>query len=321
MESSELVLGNYFATLQAERKHDDKFGPSDTGRVCDRRSAFRLQEIPPSDPPGHAMTVADVGSMLHLAWASIMEKNHPGSLFEHPVRIPGLRDGRADCIDTLEPAVIDLKTVNVFRYDAWHDAGGPPEGIWQQVALYAYGFTTDPNCHPELADAQWWLHVDALCREDGRVTRYSRPYDESYAVEALARLVWDAEELGSTPWTQVAPTAGVWCKTCPWRTACLGPDDVPQPAHVTDPAAVVATAEEYMALRAQITDLEARKTKCLAQLGDANGQYGEVFVGYTNPKPGGAMDWKALRAGFVEAYGEHALPKKTAPRARIVRRA
>lgn len=306
------VLAAHFAERQAGRDRS-ALGPSDTSRVCDRRTAFALQDTPTTDSP-YTLTAAEVGTMLHSAWGSIMAEAHtPGLLIEEPVTVPGLRPGSADMIDPGDFTVTDLKTVGARRFDSWYDGGGPPESVWQQVALYAYGWLL---ANPD--DADWTLIVEALCRETGRVRQYSRPYDEEYAAAALQSLVDAQERLRSTPWDEVGARAGVWCSSCPWRTPCLGPDEKPEPAHVSDPEAVEAAALEYLDLRRQINELEDRREKLLAEFGDADGTYGSVSITWT--KQSEQVDWKEARRLLVEEHGIP-LPIKGMTRRRIVKRA
>lgn len=304
-------LADLLNRYESDRKDDRQaaaLGPSATSVACRRQTAFGLQDVTPTDRPP-TVTAATVGTMLHevvaarwLAWAD--ERGYaPGEFtVEERVTVPGMpRDGTTDVVDRRLKLVRDLKTVNRFRFDAWLNAGGPPDSVWQQVGIYALGVGADPS---------WALVVDALCRETGRTYTYVADFDRDAATAAVERIATLDATLRSVPVMDV-PADGKGrdtfpCDRCPWATLCLGPDG-PEPVH-PDAATVQAAADRYLEAGRHVSEWEAEKARARAEIGDATGTFDTVKITLTTPKP--AVDWKALRAGWVEAFGEDAIPTK-----------
>lgn len=250
------VLARWETDRQSQRD-GTKVTPSDAGSLCRRQTAFRVNDVPRSDDPD-PVTVATVGSLLHTAIALLWE-NHPDNqtlATEYALPQGGTLDTLRGTTNRRE--VRDTKTVSRSKFDAWAAADGPGEGVWQQVAEYAGRYWESALG----GDTTYTIHmaVDALCRETGRCATYWREWTpDLYA--AAQRTLASVEALRGTDPMDVPASRdgrGDWlCNTCPWLTACMGPDDSPAVASLDAEQAANAAAD-YVAASLAKRDADAR---------------------------------------------------------------
>lgn len=248
------VLAEYERQRQADRDHT-RLSASGNDPLCDRQTALRLAGTEPSDPT-EPVTAATVGTLIHLGMTEVWTQVDPDAYTEQRGE-----HGTADVVHHGDLLVRDLKTVNQYVFDQWAEAGGPPEGVWNQLRIYAHDNDAAPG---------WQLVVDALCRDDGRCATYTRPYHPTEGEDAVADLGTLGEALGDPdqdPW-QVEPTGAYgpdWvCERCPFRTPCgrgTRPRDVAPP--LDDPTITEAVADY---LHAKELEAEAKRLKGRAKV-------------------------------------------------------
>jgi hypothetical protein len=195
-------------------------GPSDAGE-CRKRIQYR--ERPPEGfvPDEEDKTGAALGSMIHrLYYEHIGPKLYPWCTFEEPVTIPGLdRRGRLDRYDPVTATVEDGKTAGSWKWDRVGDSG-PPEYDWEQAFMYAYA-----KIHAGFRVRT--VRIRYISRANGADEVFERPYDETYAKEAIGKLldILTALDLGEDlPRDRSGPSTDPLCRRCFARVDCWNLD-------------------------------------------------------------------------------------------------
>jgi hypothetical protein len=152
-------------------------GPSEIGG-CRRRLWHRIQQTPITNEDTLGLA-AWMGTAIHERIQRRIKHEDPFGkrfLVEHEVEYDGLM-GHVDLYDMQEQEVIDWKTTtkkNLGRF--------PSAAQRQQVQLY--GYLMEHN-HRPVAN----VTLVALARDGNEldIKQHTEPYDERYALEALAR--------------------------------------------------------------------------------------------------------------------------------------
>ena len=196
-------------------------GSSEAGHPCDRRLAYRLHGVPPTNLRDTMRLLS--GSEAHAELAGIFTRLGQRSgrfLVEQPVIYKTI-PGQVDLYDRLNGTVIDFKTTTLKRLRQIRTEG-PPRAYQVQLMLYAAGLRElgeDPRRVALLYLAIDGELTDAFC--------WQRPVDITLADDATERL---ARLAGVRPEdAQAVPD-----RLCPWcahfrpgsvdlATGCPGP--------------------------------------------------------------------------------------------------
>lgn len=297
------LLADWEADHQGQRD-GTRVTPSDAGALCRRQVAFRLNAVPQTDQPD-PVTVATVGSLLHIGIARIWEEYDQRHVMGTEVEL-----GEGGTMDTLRAVTSarefrDTKTVSRSKFDAWEDADGPGEGVWQQLAAYGGRYLRGAGLDPDEVHAT--MAVDALCRETGRCATYTREWTKEAADAAEGTLRSVAALRGTDPLDVPASRTGHgdWlCDACPWLTACMGPDQRPRVAAL-DEAQAVDAASEYVHWTRVARDAEA-KAKAAK----------EVLRGAEGTIPGFVVQWTEVPPSEVAAFTRRGYTKLSVRRVR-----
>lgn len=215
-------------------------GPSEMGTACNRRLAYRLLGVDPSNTDSDPWA-AIVGTSVH-AWlddAFRRENERTGEerwLCDVKVELTGYMRGSVDLYDRKTATVIDHKVLGTTTMRKFK-AEGPSAQYRTQVHLYACGLRmAGANVQHvaiaawsrtgQLKDAAWW----------------SEPYDEQVVEDALARL----DALRTTTATLGAaalpliPTTDANCMWCPFFLPGVTDATEACGGHVAEPTAAPA---------------------------------------------------------------------------------
>ena len=183
--------------------------------ICPRQTAFQALGEEPTHPERlHVPAANTVGTMLHEVYASFW-KRQPRTIVETPTAY-----GTPDVVlldDGGEVTQVrDLKTVGTRKMRGWIRADGPPDHVWDQLAIYGYasGATEDST-----------LVIDALARETGEAATFTTPYDPAWGARVAEALEAKAQDMTARPGLQ-QPTNGrtgddAFCRRCPFQGYCL----------------------------------------------------------------------------------------------------
>ncbi|XTZ13942.1 hypothetical protein ACQSSU_20810 [Micromonospora echinospora] len=209
-------VAKHNTAARAERATDQwQVSPSDVGS-CPRQVWYR--ESPPAgyEPLPEDTRKADAGTCMHAGLTEARAALYPWRQHKVRVTIPGLdRDGEADEYDPITATVEDWKTSGKATWD-YIGVYGPREKAWKQAFIYAYA----------LVCAGWpvtRVRIRYIHRETGAEETFTRPYDEGYALAALAELVNLVTMLdaGLEPIrTGRGPDVDPLCDRCPARAHC-----------------------------------------------------------------------------------------------------
>ena len=202
------------------RSQQKRIGPSEIGEPCTRRLAYKLLDLPPSNPrPGSWKPT--VGTAVH-AWLEQALRGHDETnthdrfYLEERVTVGQVNgtdiDGSCDVYDRVTATVIDWKIVGAEALRRYR-LNGPGEKYRIQTHLYGRGFANRdlpvdnvaiyflPQ-NGELGDGHYW----------------TEPYDPQIAVDALTRLetVAGVATSGGVHALPLLPTADSFCTYCPW---------------------------------------------------------------------------------------------------------
>lgn len=258
---------------RSQHRDHSKVTPSATATLCMRQAAYRINDVPQSDSPD-PVTVATVGSLIHAGVALLWDEDAHTLATEFPLAAGGQIDAVRAVTNRRE--IRDLKTLSRSKFDAWQANDGPGEEVWQQLAEYASRYRAELGDQPVFA-----LIIDALCRDDGRTATYEREWDEEQG-EAATRTLARVEALRGLEPLDV-PTSrigrGDWlCDSCPWVTACMGPDDrTPELAELTEDQAV-ELAGDYAKWSALAREAKAKAEAARNMLQGVAGRVGEWEV-------------------------------------------
>lgn len=213
-------------------------GPSEAGTECDRRLAYKMLGVSPSNT-GSDPWAAIVGTSVH-AWldaAFLGANDRDGAerwLCDVKVTVADMR-GSVDLYDKKTGTVIDHKVLGATTLKKFK-ADGPSEQYRTQVHLYACGMRSAGANVQNVAIAAWSRTgqlKDALW--------WSEPYDEDRVYRVLARLdALDAttKALGTAA-LPLIKTGPAYCMWCPYylpgvtdiEDACAGHDAGANPTH------------------------------------------------------------------------------------------
>lgn len=218
------------AILAIPRSQQVRIGPSEVGNPCDLCLGRKLAGVP--ELPGPAAWIPTVGTAVH-AWLEetfvVLNRDHPAGhiryLLEQTVSVGEIDGteitGHCDMYDRLNAIVVDWKTVGPHRLKAYR-AHGPGPTYRAQAHLYARGWTRRglPVDHVAIA----FLPRN---EELHRAWFWSEPYDESIALDALARADALAKAIRHAGAGAVLPslTALPGCDSCRRYVPGAGPFD------------------------------------------------------------------------------------------------
>lgn len=269
-------------------------GPSDLN-ACPKAVEYR--ENPPADyePVETDRSGAWIGSLLDGALKRARKVRYSWRRFDVPVHVPGLDSpGEADEYDPIIGRVVDYKTAGKWKWDRLGE-DGPPEGEWEQLAVYGLGLE-------EAGEHVTELEIIALNREKGHFESFRRPYNRNAAIAALSRLhaMMDALHAGrSLERSRLGPTTDSICaRFCPAVRHCWNLDEVPEDRTpeswllVHDDATIEQILTDYVAASAQETPAKNTKSYLSKALltGIPEGRYGDITLKWTggnvlDPKP------------------------------------
>lgn len=184
----EAGMANHPRTLQTA------IGPSEIGVECDRALIHKLAMH--EEPPSVHAWKARVGTFAHAGLQQDLEVDnakldHPRWLLENRVHVGDINSqpvyGNCDVFDTWTETVGDWKTVGPTRLRTYK-ANGPGQQYRVQAHLYGRGWQ-QAGWNPS--------HVMIVFLPRNGTLRerhvWSEPYDETVAVEALARATGRAQ--------------------------------------------------------------------------------------------------------------------------------
>lgn len=285
---TDVKLHDILASFEAARQSERPSGLTASGLhpICSRQTAYDLQGVPKTDDEP-AVSAATVGTMLHAWYEDYWRTTDPGAMVE----VRGAH-GQPDVYRPDVPELRDLKTVNRYKFDAWAAQNGPPEDVWDQLAIYGYDV--------DLADDAD-LVIDALCRETGRAATYVASYAREWGSNVVAELERVSANLstinpGDAPVDGREGRGDYFCDRCPWRTACLGEAGEPYRGQY-DEATVVEAAAEYE--RGSLMEKEGKDMKKRAKsvLAGITGRYGDYDVKWVERTVG-----ESFREGYTMRF-------------------
>jgi PD-(D/E)XK nuclease superfamily len=223
------------ASVTSARSRQVPLGASEIGDPCDRKLAYRMARVRPSnltDP-----LPALVGTGVHSVMADLFGTLDAGAgrfLVEERVMYRGV-PGTVDLYDRLTHVVIDWKTTTLAKLKRIRHEG-PPSRYVTQVHVYAAALVASGEDPFTVAIA--YLPVDGTLAD---MWVWQTPFDRDVADAARERIARiRVPELTSTsggvidPAT-VTPTPSALCPWCPYHqrsatdlsTACSGKDATP----------------------------------------------------------------------------------------------
>lgn len=298
---------------QAERSN--RLGPSDAGK-CRRSLAYRLHNVEPTEVV--ESKAALVGTLLHLAYAQVIDGTEEGREAEVEIEIAGLsRSGTADNVHWIDRVVTDLKTLDPSRFDAWKDHG-VPEQVWEQIGLYALGLADKSG------KDDWLMAVAALDRRSGRMMDFVQEWDRDWAEGIRDHLVWlEQSLLDNDP--EAAPKDGKGrgsapCSYCPWLTRCLGAAD-PEPVEAIELTEIEKirareAAAEYLDALAIKNAADARQKAARQTLAGISGDVGGFEIRWSGGRDKTEADVPAALE-LLEQLGA-AIPEKSSTTAKRI---
>lgn len=279
-------------------------GPSDFG-ACRKQIEYR--ERPPEDyePVEVRKSAAILGSMLDEGMTRARRRRYPWRQYHRPILVPGLdREGEADEFDPIIGRVTDYKSAGEWQWDRVGESG-PPERVWKQVQTYGLGL----RAAGEKVETVEVIYLD---RNGGLLEPFRRPYDEAYALLAVAELhvIIETLEAGlGLPRDRSGPTLdGICANHCPAVRHCWGLDDVPDDRTpegwllARDDEQVADLLAAYLAAHGLVSPNDRRKKEIrVALTGVEEGRYGDATLGWTGGGPG---EWVPDLDARVEQLAE-----------------
>jgi hypothetical protein len=173
------------ASHRAPRSQQQALGPSEIGEVCPRKLAYKLMRHTESNTDSDPWA-SIVGTAVHawLADAFLAANARLGRiryLVEQRLVIRGALTGTCDLYDADRQMVIDHKVPGVTSMNAAKKNGPSPTYI-AQAHLYGYGYV---QLGLPVKDVALALYPRAGMLSGLWV--WTQPYDESVALQALAR--------------------------------------------------------------------------------------------------------------------------------------
>jgi hypothetical protein len=252
MRKEDLLTALIAADNKRSRSQQTAIGVSQLGG-CRKQVWLKLQGTEPTNQP---MRIASImGTSIHSTIEAALQDS--GLMLEYRVEVDGFPPATIDCYDPATKTVTDFKTIKL---------SGVPYFITKQkryqIHSYAFlltkaGFEVDT------------VQLIGIPRDgnDSQLIEHSEPYDESIALEAFAWLA-EVEAMTSAPAPEMS---GSFCRDyCPFYGACLGKDKDLSGEAITDDVKAQA-ASDYVALSAQIKDLEKLQAAAKAELEGVSG--------------------------------------------------
>lgn len=264
---------------------------------CEREQAYKLAEVPPSDPALAFDTEsrqALIGTWIHEKYLPFFAAELADGQVEMPVRLEvpifdpetgaWVRDqvvnGTTDLYTSvMGGGVIDLKTLGAYLL-----GGVEHDGVRDEHRSQVRGYAT--------AIRQWgtpvawvaWLYMD---RANGEVAVHIEPFDEEAEAateEQVRHLVRLSAAPDAAPRGHRGPGLSWVCDGCAWLRECFGPDAEPGDSsalQVHTAPEVAFAAEKYAEIRAQIGPLKKDQEMYGAMVGRPKpGVYGPMTVTY-----------------------------------------
>jgi len=253
MRKEDLLTALIAADNKRSRSQQTAIGVSQLGG-CRKQVWLKLQGTEPTNQP---MRIASImGTAIHSTIEAALQDS--GLMLEYRVEVDGFPPATIDCYDPATKTVTDFKTIKL---------SGVPYFITKQkryqIHSYAFlltkaGFEVDT------------VQLIGIPRDgnDSQLIEHSEPYDESIALEAFAWLA-EVEAMTSAPAPEMS---GSFCRDyCPFfGELCQGiPKDLSGEA-ITDDVKAKA-ASDYVALSAQIKELEKLQSAAKAELEGVSG--------------------------------------------------
>lgn len=336
MTAPKLATAAHAVDRRRRRSRQRKLGPSSVGK-CRRQAGYKLHGVKPTDDDSNRMA-AILGTWLHRGALDALRRE-AAALVEVALEDDRLR-GSADLV-YLDPAtagplglpagddvctVEDVKTRSTYTMDRARTYGPRPAEVWQ-VHLYADLLRRGRAKRKPLQGVEVpveRVRLRFLDRNDGSEHVWEQPYDPQVTADALWWLD-EVERSGSPdelPRDEAGPGLSVVCDSCPFLTACWGPerpDGRPrQVLLVRDDEDAARYARELLDARqrkAAATDDEKAARAALA--GTPDGLYGAVELVNTPVKGRTSVDLDAVREVW-QAAGLGELPEKVGkPSARL----
>lgn len=196
-------------------------GPSELGTPCTRRLAYKMLDLPETNPRPGAWKPT-VGTAVHTWLEGAMAAHNDSHVtdrfyLEERVTVGQVGgvdvSGCSDCYDRITATVIDWKVVGLAGLKRYR-IDGPGEQYRRQAHLYGRGFVAAGQPvdrvgivflpqNGELTDCHYW----------------SEPYDETLAVETLTRAnaVHDLVSKAGVHALPLLPTYDAYCTFCPFH--------------------------------------------------------------------------------------------------------
>jgi hypothetical protein len=287
------------ANRDSQAKRGDRMwqvSMSDLGG-CPREAAYRLAEVPPTDPELAYDTEARqalIGTWIHekflpyyaaeLATADVeMPVKLEVPIF-HPVTGEFVRthvvEGTTDLYTSvMGGGVMDLKTLGAYLL-----GGVEHDGVREEHRKQVRGYAT--------AIRQWgmpvawvaWLYMD---RANGEVAAHIEPFDEDAEAateEQVRYLVGLAQAPDAAPRGHRGPGLSWVCDGCAWLKACFGPDAEPGDSsalQVHTKPEIAFAAQMYAERRAEIGPIKKDQEMFAAMVGRPEpGVYGDMVITY-----------------------------------------
>lgn len=307
-------------TTAAQQAREDLYALTMSGLGgCTRQAAYRIARTPPSEPLRHGeMREADIGTMIHEGLLPHMALLLGGTE-EVPVvlRSGSLTiKGRTDLYSQELAAVIDLKTVGIYKFGAL--AEDVNRSHRYQVAGYAQAVIQSGRAVDWIA----WVYLD---RSSGAEHVIVEPWTaelEALVADRCQELETFAEDPSAAPRDERGPGLSYVCDGCPWLRECWGEDAEPgvvgaQRILAHDHAGVAQALALYDAARAKEKAALADKEFARAMFsGYDPGSYGEWQFTWANASRAPDKD-AAVR---LLAQAGIPIPTKPTNRRLIVRR-
>lgn len=177
----------YAYSNRMDRSVQETLGPSEIGTPCDRRLAMSIMRIPSVNPGGDNWA-SFVGTCVHAGLAEMFlwaDANQGRFAVEQRVEYPNalVPKGTADLLDRMILMVDDHKLMGRWSLDKLRLEGIKPLYL-VQLMLYAYGLILKGEKVKKVALIGWPREQSTL----NDLTAVVLPYDESIALEALARV-------------------------------------------------------------------------------------------------------------------------------------
>lgn len=212
--------------LAHPRSHQSAIGPSELGTPCLRKLAHRIAGTTPVNRSAAWRTA--VGTAVHAWLADAFDTANcelvaaglgDRWLVERRVTVGTIGgvpiEGSADLFDTATGTVIDWKVVGLTSLRAARMIGPKPQ-YRTQIHCYARGFAAQGH-HVERVAIMWLPQSGELAQAE----YWSEPYDETVALEGLARAhsLNMALNLPGPSVIPFLPAVDDYCGTCPYHLA------------------------------------------------------------------------------------------------------